>query len=280
MSHIQTDRLRRGFTLIELLVVVAIIALLIAILLPSLGRAREKAKLLTCGTNLRGITQGLILYTTQNNNYFPGPAGNGNGETRYEDWVWWQSNRIANIGDGGIGPYLQLTPNNSKILLCPSDSLSQHVDQKYPFSYVLNWFMSSFGHSGFINPAPGMSAGTSGKAYARITYVNNADALMMYEESEITIDDGNGALWGADAGSLSSINLLSVRHNSWNVKTPEPTGRNQLGNPAVVPNSKVLANVSFRDGHVDFVTRQFAHSRVHTLGDTSDFSTAADPIFK
>jgi prepilin-type N-terminal cleavage/methylation domain-containing protein/prepilin-type processing-associated H-X9-DG protein len=60
-------RKNRGFTLIELLVVVAIIALLIAILLPSLGKARERANLVKCSTNMRSITQALLQYSDQNN---------------------------------------------------------------------------------------------------------------------------------------------------------------------------------------------------------------------
>jgi len=55
-------RRTRGFTLIELLVVVSIIALLISILLPSLSRAREQAKLTVCSANMNGITKVLLTY--------------------------------------------------------------------------------------------------------------------------------------------------------------------------------------------------------------------------
>jgi len=62
---------RRGFTLIELLVVVAIIALLIAILLPSLGRAREQANRTTCQANVGGNAKAMAVYAADNNDQYP-----------------------------------------------------------------------------------------------------------------------------------------------------------------------------------------------------------------
>ncbi|HRX86768.1 MAG TPA: prepilin-type N-terminal cleavage/methylation domain-containing protein, partial [Phycisphaerae bacterium] len=59
---------RRAFTLVELLVVISIIALLIAILLPSLKRARETAKRVACNANVRGIAQAGLTYATDDPN--------------------------------------------------------------------------------------------------------------------------------------------------------------------------------------------------------------------
>ena len=62
---------RHAFTLVELLVVIGIIAVLISVLLPALGKARESANAIKCAANLRSIGQGLLIYAAENKSTFP-----------------------------------------------------------------------------------------------------------------------------------------------------------------------------------------------------------------
>jgi len=72
--------IKPGFTLIELLVVISIVTILVAILLPAIGQARDRAKTVICLSNLRQIGVGTAIYATDNENYVPQdpPPGQAN----------------------------------------------------------------------------------------------------------------------------------------------------------------------------------------------------------
>lgn len=116
---------RHGFTLIELLVVVAIIALLISILLPSLKAAREQAKAVACGSNLRTIGSALRYYIDDNRAYYPG----GHMQQGFRSYISWVPRihkylneerkvwRCATLDQQGyfFEPYITTTRNDPKV---------------------------------------------------------------------------------------------------------------------------------------------------------------------
>jgi prepilin-type N-terminal cleavage/methylation domain-containing protein/prepilin-type processing-associated H-X9-DG protein len=67
----RTYETRRGFTLVELLVVIGIIAVLVALLLPSLARARRQAQISQCASNLRQLGMGVMSYLVDNRQKYP-----------------------------------------------------------------------------------------------------------------------------------------------------------------------------------------------------------------
>jgi prepilin-type N-terminal cleavage/methylation domain-containing protein len=86
---------RHGFTLVELLVVIAIIALLLAVLMPALRGARDQARTMVCGSNMRQYGIGLVMYTNDNSR-FPSycdltgiPAGQSSSPGTVDHTVWY-----------------------------------------------------------------------------------------------------------------------------------------------------------------------------------------------
>ncbi len=112
---------RKGFTLIELLVVIAIIAILAAILFPVFAQAREKARAISCLSNMKQIGLGQLMYTQDYDEQFPSGPG------------------FAGIGWAGqMYPYVK----NSQLFKCPNDpNQATKVNNVtvVPVSYAINY---------------------------------------------------------------------------------------------------------------------------------------------
>ena len=131
---------RRAFTLIELLVVIAIIAILAAMLLPALAKAKEKAKVIKCVSNQKQIALGYLLYMDDNQGWIPLST--------------------SDLGDNAnwyleISPYLYKQEKNAdtvvakdKVIACPSAKIDEVVRNgwvgKFYGGYGQNYYYLGF----------------------------------------------------------------------------------------------------------------------------------------
>lgn len=249
-----------GFTLVELLVVIGIIALLVGILLPTLGRAREQGNQLACMSNLRQVGTAFIMYCNANKGWLPATA---RGTPLYgHDWLYWDITR--NMDNSAIAPYLgrrmgtgaaaSARPRlNVSMFRCPSDDFGYRVrgvnagnsTGPYRYSYVVNYWVGS----GFEYLQPTTTKSTA----AKLNQIKRpGEKMLLYEEDASTLDDGHGS-----PNFPGPTNLLGIRHDDRGRKS-DIVGAGS-GNYTVLPNAKKRGNVAFADGSVRYVSRTEFH---------------------
>lgn len=217
------SRIRKsGFTLVEMLLVVAMISLLISILLPALGKVKDKAQTTICQSNLKSINGATIQFATDNARMFP--AG--------RNWVTGSWTSVNGVKSGTLYKYMG---ENEAAYVCP-EFLDSRSWWEYNQNGVVGWTYS-------LNEYFGES--WQGKNGVRtMTGVQQPSEVLMYSDenawkipglSNYTIN--NGAMGIGQLGNPGSIvDSIGSYHEPLN-------GDRKDG----------YSNVLYVDGHVDLV---------------------------
>jgi prepilin-type N-terminal cleavage/methylation domain-containing protein/prepilin-type processing-associated H-X9-DG protein len=279
---------RKGFTLIELLVVIAIIAILAAILFPVFAQAREKARAISCVSNMKQLGLAILMYTQDNDEYFPWSQNDAVAYTSTNNSGHWQTMVL---------PYVKSTG----VYGCPDDVDGGRQDPDVAAfgvgsSYIGNGFYqyySSDNYSGGnVGPMPEITSyhshivtmtlakNTQPSGTILLAELHHGDLRKTFNENGVAIDKGPSA-WNAYAANFTAWGVADTATGDgvlgagilipWGGADGNNGGNQNFGsytaptgnNPYIeksVPNGSLsvdhsgLANFAFADGHVKAIT--------------------------
>lgn len=240
-----------GFTLIELLVVISIVALLVAILLPALGKARETAQILQCSVAERQIGVAIFTYAADNEEFLP--------------WLTWRTDLIdGDYMEGerivAAGPWsadFDASIRAARNFRCPIDDAEPRTDFAWRTSYTgsIGWQPTT---SPATVPQPAPAARGLFPAHSEAPRIRAEDAL--HPSDTIMIFE----YWGTTSTGYTN-------HVRWKASGWEDTANRHRGWDAWHPTSVVhkgKMNITFGDGHVEFglYTDTFAAGTLNKWG--------------
>ncbi len=219
---------RSGFTVPELLAVIAILMIILAMLLPSLRKARESARAAVCGSNQRQIGIGIRGYGVENNRYFPVGVMPNSG-----DWLW--------------PAIVREQVKDMDVFYCPAaPDFTRWVKKSNPGSpaHETGWKKDEFrlgsGRGSFLSYGMNVwGAPCCADAYGTGTYYNHAT---LGERKMTTV--------------VAPGNFIVLGDSNWDVPTGgDPNWSAYIGMYAArqypMPLHQGKSNILFGDGHVD-----------------------------
>jgi len=189
------SRAHHGFTLVELLVVIGIVALLVSILLPALGRAREQARVVVCLSNLRQIGVAQMAYVVDNDRRYPNKTLATPGGLIRSQFSWVGKAGAPGFGYSGmtsnlrpLNKYLGISEKGADVDIarCPGDEASRNAAglssyDYYGTSYAQNQATEANGDVNYKNTL--LEPNNLGDVGIRVSAIKDASRLVALAEA-------------------------------------------------------------------------------------------------